>query len=156
MDTTPKLLHRCQFALAVREWDGAGSAMLKFSDSSALAVVRIATGALVFPHGFRKLLHGPVTAIGRQLAAHGFPPSFAYVVTAGELAGLLLALGVFPRVAAAAVALAMWGIVLWVQLGLWSELGTGTGSRLEYPLLLAVTATVLALQPATRWSLGGR
>jgi putative oxidoreductase len=140
----------------VAEWDGAGSAMPKLSESGALAVLRIATGVLVFPHGIRKLIQGPVAAVGRQMLAHGFPESFAYVVTAGELAGLFLALGLYSRIAAAAVAATMWGIVIWVQLGLWSHVGTGAGVSLEYPLLVAVIATLLTALPPTRWSLDRR
>jgi len=130
--------------------------MPKLTESTALAVLRIATGLLVFPHGVRKLLHGPVAAVGKQLAAHGFPPSFAYVVTAGELAGLFLALGLFSRAAATAVAMTMWGIVTWVQFGLLGRAGTGASVPLEYPLLLAVVATLLAVVPPTRWSLDRR
>lgn len=130
--------------------------MPKLSESSALAVLRILTGALVFPHGVRKLIQGPVAAVGHQMVAHGFPASFAYVVTAGELAGIFLALGLYSRIAAAAVALTMWGIVIWVQLGLVSRMGTGPGVSLEYPLVLAVIATLLALLPPTRWSLDRR
>lgn len=140
----------------VREWDGAGSAVSKLSDSSALALLRIVTGVLVFPHGVRKLIQGPVAAVGRQMLAHGFPESFAYVVTAGELAGLFLALGLYSRIAAAAVAATMWGIVIWVQLGLLGRVGTGAGVSLEYPFLLAVIATLLAALPPTRFSLDRR
>jgi len=131
--------------------------MPQLSESTALAVLRIATGGLVFVHGVRKVVTGPVEAVGRQMVAHGFPASFAYVVTLGELAGLALALGWFSRLAAAAVAVTMWGIVLWVQLGLAGRIGTGAGVPLEYPVLIAITATLLALLPSTRWSLrGGR
>ena len=131
--------------------------MPQLSESTALAVLRIVTGCLVFTHGVRKVVTGPVEAIGRPLVAHGFPASFAYVVTLGELAGLALALGWFSRLAAAVVAATMWGIVLWVQLGLAGRIGTGGSVALEYPLLIAITATLLALLPPTRWSLrGGR
>lgn len=130
--------------------------MPKLSDSSGLALLRIATGVLVFPHGVRKLVQGPVAAVGRQMVAHGFPASFAYVVTAGELAGIFLALGLYSRIAALAVALTMWGIVIWVQLGLLTRVGTGPGVSFEYPLLLAVITTLLALLPPTRWSLDRR
>jgi putative oxidoreductase len=130
--------------------------MPKLSDSSALALLRITTGVLVFPHGIRKLIQGPVAAVGRQMVAHGFPASFAYVVTAGELAGIFLALGLYSRIAALAVALTMWGIVIWVQLGLLTRVGTGPGVSFEYPLLLAAIATLLALLPPTRWSLDRR
>jgi uncharacterized membrane protein YphA (DoxX/SURF4 family) len=130
--------------------------MATLSESTALALLRIATGSLAFAHGVRKLIQGPVSAIGKQMLAHGFPESFAYVVTLGELAGLALALGLYARVSAAAVALTMWGIVVWVQAGLVTRLGTGGGVPLEYPLVLAVTATLVALLPPTPWSLDRR
>jgi putative oxidoreductase len=138
------------------EWDGAGSVVPKLSDSSALAVLRIATGALVFPHGIRKLLAGPVAAVGKSMVAHGFPAWFAYLVTAGELCGVLLALGIYVRYSAAAVALTLWGIVVFVQAPLTADFGTGRGVQLEYPLLLALTATLFTLAPPTKWSLGRR
>jgi uncharacterized membrane protein YphA (DoxX/SURF4 family) len=138
------------------EWDGAGSAVPKFNDSSALALLRIATGVLVFPHGVRKLLTGPVASIGKSLAAHGFPTWVAYPVTAGELCGILLALGVAVRASAAVVALTMWGIVLFVQASLLPEIGSGKSVALEYPVLLAVTATLFVLAPPRRWSVGLR
>ena len=125
-------------------------------DSTALAVLRITTGLLVFPHGIRKLIQGPVTAIGRSMTQHGFPESFAYVVTAGELAGFLLAIGLFTRHAAAVVALTMAGIAFVVQRGLVGQIGTGKGVPLEYPLLLMVAAAVFIVVPATRWSVDAR
>src|SRR5262249_38955400 len=128
----------------------------KLSEASALAILRIATGVLVFPHGIRKLIQGPVAAIGKQMLAHGFPASFAYVVTAGELAGIFLALGLYSRIPAAAVAATMWGIVIWVQLELATKMGTGAGVALEYPLVMAMLATLLAVLPPTRWSLDRR
>jgi uncharacterized membrane protein YphA (DoxX/SURF4 family) len=136
------------------EWDGAGSAVPKFNDSFAFALLRIVTGALVFPHGVRKLVTGPVASIGKSLVSHGFPAWFAYPVTAGELCGLLLALGIAVRASAAAVALTMWGIVVFVQASLLHDFGTGQGVPLEYPVLLAVTATLFVLTPPRRWSLG--
>ena len=138
------------------EWDGAGSVVPKLSDASALAVLRIATGLLVFPHGVRKLLTGPVAAVGKSMVAHGFPAWFAYLVTAGELCGLLLALGIYVRYSAAAVALTLWGIVVFVQAPLLREWGTGRGVPLEYPELLALTATLFVFAPPKRWSLGKR
>ena len=128
--------------------------MPQIKESVALAVLRIATGALVFPHGLRKLVTGPVAVIGKSLVAHGFPAWFAYPVTAGELAGGLLALGLYTRLSAAAVAATLWGIVAVVQLPLARDMGTGRGVPLEYPILLALTATLFVLVPATKWSVG--
>ena len=130
--------------------------MPALKESTALAVLRIATGALVFPHGLRKLVTGPVAVIGKTLAAHGFPPWFAYVVTLGELVGGLLALGLYTRLSAATVALTLWGVIAFVQLPLLREVGTGRGVPLEYPVLLALTATLFVLVPSTKWSLGRR
>lgn len=125
-------------------------------DTAALAVLRIATGLLVFPHGVRKLLKGPVTSIGKSMVEHGFPESFAYVVTLGELAGLFLALGLYTRQAAAAVAFTMAGIAVVVQRGLVHQLGTGKGVPLEFPVLLMFAALLFVFLPATRWSLDSR
>jgi len=125
-------------------------------DSAALAVLRIATGLLVFPHGLRKLLKGPVAAVGKSMTEHGFPEFFAYVVTLGELSGLLLAIGLFTRQAAAVVAMTMLGIAFVVQRGLFWQIGTGKGVPLEYPLLLAVAAALFVFVPARRWSFDAR
>lgn len=130
--------------------------MPRLDASTALAILRIATGLLVFPHGVRKLLKGPVTAIGKQMAAHGFPEWFAYLVTLGELAGLLMVVGLYTRVASAAVALTMLGIALVVNLGQLSAIGTGKSTGLELSLMFAVAAALCALVPTPRFSLGSR
>jgi uncharacterized membrane protein YphA (DoxX/SURF4 family) len=136
------------------EWNGgAGSAVPRLSDSTLLALLRVTVGVLTFLHGVRKLVTGPVAAIGNSLVAHGFPAWFAYPVTLGELCGALLALGVFVRASAAAVALTMWGIVVFVQASLAGDVGTGRGVALEYPVLLAVIATLFVLAPPARWTL---
>jgi putative oxidoreductase len=122
----------------------------------ALALFRVLTGALAFTHGLRKLIQGPVSAIGKAMSEHGFPPSFAYVVTVGELAGLLLAIGLFTRLAAAGVAATMLGIAVVVQSGLIPQIGTGRGVPFEYPLLLAVAAALFVVLPRTPLSLDAR
>lgn len=122
----------------------------------ALALFRVLTGTLVFTHGVRKLIQGPVNAIGKAMTEHGFPPSFAYVVTLGELAGLLLAIGLFTRLAAAGVVATMLGIAVVVQSGLIVQIGTGRGVPFEYPLLLAVAAALFIVLPRTPFSLDAR
>jgi uncharacterized membrane protein YphA (DoxX/SURF4 family) len=122
----------------------------------ALALFRVLTGTLAFTHGVRKLIQGPVTAIGKAMSEHGFPPSFAYVVTLGELAGLLLAIGLFTRLAAAGVAATMIGIAFVVQSGLIAQIGTGRGVPFEYPLLLAAAAGLFVFLPRTPFSVDGR
>jgi putative oxidoreductase len=124
--------------------------------STALAVLRIATGALVFPHGVRKLIKGPVAAIGGAMREHGLPEAFAYVVVMGELAGILMVVGLYTRLASAAVAVTMAGIALVVNSGQLGAIGTGKSTGLELSLLLAIAAALSALAPSTRFSLDAR
>jgi len=130
--------------------------VLRLDPALALALLRITTGLLVFPHGVRKLLKGPVESIGRQVAAQGFPEWFAYVVTLGELAGLLLAVGLYTRFAGAAVALTMAAIAIFTQLGTVGQFGSGKSLALEFLLLLGLSAALFVFLPPTRLSLDGR
>jgi putative oxidoreductase len=122
----------------------------------ALALFRVLIGMLAFAHGVRKLIQGPVSAIGPAMSEYGFPPSFAYVVTLGELAGLLLAIGLFTRFAAAGVAATMLGIAIVVHGSLITRIGTGHGVDFEYPLLLTVAAALFVVLPRTPFSLDAR
>ncbi len=101
--------------------------MKTLSHEQALAVLRVLTGLLVLPHGVRKLLGGPVTMLGKSMVKAGFPDWFAWVVTAGELCGAALALGLLTRLAGAAVALTMAGILVFVNLANLTQIGTGKG-----------------------------
>lgn len=130
--------------------------MPRLDAPTALALLRIATGLLVFPHGVRKLLKGPVTAIGKQMANHGFPELFAYVVTLGELAGILMVVGLYTRMASAAVAVTMAGIALVVNSGQLSVIGTGKSTGFELSLLMAIAAALCTLTVPTRFSLDAR
>jgi hypothetical protein len=47
--------------------------MRRLDPSTALALLRIVTGLLAFPHGLTKVIKGPVAAIGGAMTAHGFP-----------------------------------------------------------------------------------
>jgi putative oxidoreductase len=124
--------------------------------ATALAVLRIATGLLVFPHGVRKLIKGPVVAIGGAMRESGLPEVFAYIVVMGELAGLLMVVGLYTRLASAAVAMTMAGIALVANSGEFSVIGTGKSMDLELSLMFATAAALSALVPATRFSLDAR
>jgi putative oxidoreductase len=121
---------------------------------SAIAMLRIATGLLVASHGIRKLLAGPTHAIGGAIARTGLPMPdlLAWLVTIGELAGILLMLGVATRAAGLAILVTMTGIVLFVQKDLLLELGTGVSVPAEYPVLLAVLGAFFAALGSTVWS----
>jgi len=126
--------------------------------SLAITLLRVATGSLVAPHGIRKLLAGPPHAIGNAIASRGvpMPDLVAWLITVGELAGILLALGVATRAAGLAIGLTMASIVVFVQLGLFAQLGTGAGVPLEYPILLAFLGFFFAALGPTQWSISLR
>jgi putative oxidoreductase len=122
---------------------------------TAIVMLRIATGLLVAPHGIRKLLAGPSSAIGPAIARSGLPlpDLFAWLVTIGELAGILLVVGVAVRAAGFAIAITMLGIVIFVQKELLLELGTGASVPAEYPVLLAVLGAFFAALGGKVWSI---
>jgi uncharacterized membrane protein YphA (DoxX/SURF4 family) len=121
---------------------------------TAIAILRIVTGFLVFPHGIRKLLAGPTRAIGGSIAARGLPlpDVLAWFVTIGELSGILLVLGIATRAAGLLIAVTMAGVVLFVQRDLLGELGTGASIPAEYPLLLFFLGAFFAALGETVWS----
>lgn len=126
---------------------------MRLDAPTALAILRIATGLIAFPHGVRKLIKGPVTAIGDAMSTYGLPEQFAYVVVLGELAGLLMVVGLCMRFASAALALTMAGIAFVVNSEQLAVIGTGMSTDFELSLLLATTAALCALAPSTRFSI---
>src|SRR3954464_6273921 len=70
-------------------------------------VLRVGVGGLLLFHGVHKLLHG-LDFIRDTLTANGLPPLMAYGVLVGEVvAPVLVLVGLFPRPAAAVIALTM-------------------------------------------------
>jgi uncharacterized membrane protein YphA (DoxX/SURF4 family) len=130
--------------------------MAQGKGATSFAVLRIVTGLLVFPHGVRKVIAGPIDAIGGAVTSQGFPAWMAWLVTAGELCGLLLALGLFTRLAGLAVGLTMGSIVVFVQADKLAQIGTGAGASAEYPLLLAVIGLLFVFYGPTPWSVDAR
>jgi uncharacterized membrane protein YphA (DoxX/SURF4 family) len=141
---------------SIRGSAGYDSAVQRVDPALALAILRITTGGLVFLHGARKVLKGPVTAIGKAVAAQGFPEWFAYFITLGELAGLLLAVGLYIRVAGAVVALTMGSILVFTHLDSVTQLGTGKSTSFELLVMFGLSAALCAIVVPTRWSLGKR
>lgn len=124
----------------------------------ALALVRILAGLLAASHGVRKLIKGPVAAIGGSISKEGLPYAdwLAWGVTFGELAGVMLAAGVLTRIAGGAVAATMAAIVFFVQSAKLTEIGTGAGVAVEYPLLLGAVALFFVVAGPGVWALDRR
>ncbi len=77
------------------------------TENAGKLVLRVAVAVLLLLHGIAKLSHGP-GHIEQLLANAGLPTFIAWGVYLGEVAApLLLILGVWTRLASAAVALTM-------------------------------------------------
>jgi len=116
----------------------------------AEALLRVAAGAFLIPHGAQKLF-GMFGGYGLEATGEffqtqlGFANGFLAALGAGSVevfGGLLLALGLFTRPAAAAIAV-MLAVATTIHLGsgfFW------TGGGWEYPALWAIVALMFALR----------
>src|SRR5579862_7274058 len=76
----------------------------------AYTLIRVALGLILVPHGFAKLFQGDAVAASRNFVNFGwaYPLAWAYFIGAVEFfGGLMLAVGLFTRVVAAAIAIEM-------------------------------------------------
>ena len=121
----------------------------------ALFLVRVATGLVVFPHGYFKVMGG-VAGLSAGLASKGVPaaPLFAWCATLAEfVGGLLMVLGLLTRPAAASVAFTLFVAWSTMHLGDLPNIGAKGGASFEYPFLLSITALAIALAGPGRYSL---
>src|SRR6266481_4110713 len=114
-----------------------------------LLVLRLSLALIFRSHGYPKLAHN---AAGMQgfFVQHGLPGYFVYVSGVMEVFGaLLLALGVFTRVAALLLAIEM-GVAIW-------KVHSGGGylvvHNYEFPLVMLAASFALATVGAGRLSL---
>jgi putative oxidoreductase len=116
------------------------------------AFIRFCTGAVLVPHGVQKLLLGNMTVVLKDVTEVGLwpPVAWAYLVGAVELFGAaMLALGLFTRVAAVAIAIEMAVICI---VFLWpSYFWTARG--MEYALLMGLSCIAFAVRGGGRYSL---
>lgn len=122
----------------------------------AEAAVRVAAGAFLIPHGAQKLF-GLFGGYGLEATGDffqtqlGFANGYLAALGAGSVevfGGLLLALGLFTRVAAGAIAV-MLAVAATIHLGngfFW------TAGGWEYPVLWAVVAASFAVRGGGAWS----
>lgn len=125
----------------------------------ALPLVRITAGLLLVPHGAQKLFGafggGGLTATAASFAKIGFEPGLPVALLIGVtefFGGWLLALGLFTRPAAVAIAIFLAVAVSfhWSNGLFWNQGG------FEYPLLWALVATAFAIMGGGRYSLDAR
>lgn len=115
-------------------------------------LIRVALGLIILPHGFNKLFLADAVPTSRNFVLFGwaYPLAWAYFIGVVEFfGGILLALGLFTRVVAAALAIEMFVIcfaVLWPNWG-WNHRG------MEYALLMGIVALAISFRGGGRWSL---
>jgi len=125
------------------------------TEDTAKLVLRVALAILLLFHGVTKLMGG-VGFISGMLAKAGLPPAIGYLVYIGEvIAPLMILLGVWTRAAALVVVINMIVAVLLVHTGQFFTLSQTGGWALELQGLYFVSAIVVMLLGAGRYSMGG-
>jgi putative oxidoreductase len=109
-------------------------------------LIRFATGAILVPHGVQKVFFATVDRYATNIANRGLPFSDGLAVLtffAESVAAACVALGLLTRPAAVMVAVQMYVITFVFQ---WSNGYNWTERGFEYPLLLAVLYTAVAIR----------
>jgi putative oxidoreductase len=125
-------------------------------NDTALLVLRLTLGILLLLHGFAKLQHG-VEPITGMVTAAGLPPWVANGVYIGEvLAPIMVIVGWYARIAAAAIAVNMVFAVVLAHRAELLTLGPMGGWALELQGFYLATALAVALLGAGRYAVNRR
>ena len=123
-----------------------------FFSPFAEPVLRIATGAMLVPHGYSKLfVDGTLDGVAGFFEQVGFTPGYPLALTVALIefvGGLLLIAGLLTRPAAVAIAVFLGQAVLF-------HAGSGffwTDGGYEYPLLWAIAALFFAVRGGGKYS----
>lgn len=119
----------------------------------AWALVRVAAGAMLIPHGWGKIIDGGLPATAAGFAKMGLEPAFALALYIGLLelvGGTLLVLGLLTRLTAIQVVAFMAVAVVHVH---WANGFNWTAKGYEYPLFWGLVALAIAIRGGGRWSL---
>src|SRR6185369_13906017 len=115
-------------------------------------LVRITAGLMILPHGIPKLMAGVEATAQMALVRRGIEPAYPLAVgliTLETLGGLCVALGLFTRFWAAAIAIEMAVIVTQY----WSKGFGWTNPGYEYVLMWGVIMLAIALRGGGAYSL---
>lgn len=116
--------------------------------STALVLLRIVLGALMFVHGAARISNGTVDDFGAYLGSQGLPLGFyaAWAITLFELIGsVLLAAGFYTHIIAALFILELLtGVFLIHWREGWFVVGAGRNG-IEYSVLLITCLAVIGL-----------
>jgi putative oxidoreductase len=122
-----------------------------FVEPLSWVLVRVTAGLMILPHGWPKLMAGVAATAQFALVKRGIAPAepLAVVLIFLEtVGGLCVALGLFTRFFAAAIAIEM-SVIVWHHLPKfgWGERGY------EYPLMWGLIMLAIALRGGGPWSL---
>ena len=119
-------------------------------------LVRITAGLMIIPHGWPKLMAGIGPTAANALAKRGIEPSeplAVILITLETLGGLCVALGLFTRFFAAALAIEMAIALIFVHAPHGFAAGKG---GYEYVLLLGIVLFAIAIRGGGRYSVDAR
>lgn len=126
-----------------------------FSNDLAKLLLRAALAVFMLFHGISKVMGG-VEGITGMVGKIGLPASFGYLVYVGEvIAPLLVLFGLWTRPAALVIAINMIFAVVLAHTADIFTLTKNGGWALELQGFYFITAIVVALQGAGRYSVGG-
>lgn len=132
-----------------------GSLYDRFSPYS-YAFMRFCTGAVIIPHGVQKFMAGWAEGNGaKMIEAKGlpFPELLANLTVFSEsIAALLLAIGLFTRLAAGVIWVQMVVVIVFFQ---WGYGYFWTAKGIEYALLLVLLCTAFIFRGGERLSVDG-
>jgi len=115
------------------------------------ALIRVALGVFLIPHGYAKLFQDDAASAARNFVNFGWshPLGWAYLIGALEFfGGIMLAIGLFTRIVAAAFVIEMAVISFGVLWPVWSWGKHG----MEYALLMGIVALAIVLRGGGRYS----
>ena len=114
-------------------------------------LIRLTAGLMIIPHGWPKVQAGVAATAATALARRGIQPAepLAIVIIALEtIGGLCVALGLFTRFWAAAIAIEM-GVIAWQYFPAFGWTRPGY----EYPLMWGLVMLAIALRGGGPYSL---
>jgi putative oxidoreductase len=115
------------------------------------ALIRFSLGVFLIPHGYAKLFQDDAAGAARNFVNFGWshPLAWAYLIGALEFfGGIMLAIGLFTRIVAAAFVIEMAVISFGVLWPVWSWGKHG----MEYALLMGIVALAIVFRGGGRYS----
>ncbi len=109
-------------------------------------MIRIAIGAILFMHGWIKVTGGGLTGVSGYFAKQGMEPAVAFAIAAmflETIGAICVAIGLFTRFFAAAIAIELGIAFLFVHLPNGFPVGKG---GYEYVLFLGIVMFAIALR----------